>query len=351
MRAKSWRTRALVLLAAGALLATAACSSKAASSSSGGTEPSAAPAKVTIGVGGQTLLVYLPTTLAQQLGYYKDEGLDVTLQDLQAGSKALTAQLGGSTDVTSGYFDHTIQTQAKGKTIQSFVTMLQLPALALVISPKYGQTVNSIADLKGKKIGVTAPGSSTDFFLNFLLKQAGLSSGAVGHESIGGGSTAVAAMEQGTVQAAVMIDPAISQLVKRNPNTQILDDLRTQAGVEKVYGTSQYPAAVLYSTDSWLKSHQDVAKKLAAAIVKTLQWISSHTAAEITAMMPQSFVGSDKDVYIQAVNAAKPTYSQDGKMDPAGAAEVLKVLSSDPTIAKANINLSTTYTNDLLPSS
>ncbi|MDQ2837745.1 MAG: ABC transporter substrate-binding protein [Actinomycetota bacterium] len=346
MRAKFWRTRALVLLLAGALLATSACSSsKSGSSGSGGST------KLTIGVGGQSLLVYLPTTLAYQLGYYKEQGLDVKLEDLQAGSKALTALLGGSVDVTSGYYDHTIQTQAKGKSIESFVTMLQLPALALVVSPKYGKTVNSIADLKGGKIGVTAPGSSTDFFLNFLLKQAGMSTGDVSHQAIGGGSTAVAAMEQGTVNAAVMIDPAISELAKRDPNTKIVDDLRTQAGVQKVYGTSQYPAAVLYSSSSWVKAHPDVAKKLAAAIVKTLQWISSHTAADITAKMPASFVGTDKDLYTQAVEAAKPTYSQDGKMDPNGAAEVLKVLSSDPAIASAKIDLSTTYTNDLLPTS
>ncbi|HTZ43085.1 MAG TPA: ABC transporter substrate-binding protein [Jatrophihabitans sp.] len=345
MRAKLLRLRAVGILLAGALVVTTGCSSHGSSSGSGGSK------NVTIGVGGQSLLVYLPTTLAQQLGYYKDEGLNVKLQDLQAGSKALTALLGGSVDVTSGYYDHTIQTQAKGKSIESFVTMLRLPALALVVSPKHKGTVNSIADLKGGKIGVTAPGSSTDFFLNFLLTQAGLSSGDVSHQAVGGGSTAVAAMEQGTVDAAVMIDPAISELAKRHPDLKIVDDLRTQDGVQKVYGTTQYPAAVLYSSPDWVKGHQDTAKKLAAAIVKTLQWISSHSAEEIVAKMPASFVGSDKAVYTQAVAAAKPTYSTDGTMDPAGAAEVLKVLSSDPAIASANIKLDTTYTNGLLPSS
>lgn len=341
MKPKLWRIRALIFLLAGMLLATSACSGSVKSDSS----------KLTIGVGGQSSLVYLPTTLAAQLGYYKEVGLDVALQDLQAGSKALTALLGGSVDVTSGYYDHTIQTQAKGKSIESFVTMLKLPGIALVISPKEHKQISSISDLKGAKIGVTAPGSSTDFFLNYLLKQAGLSVDAVSHQAIGGGSTAVAAMEQGTVDAAVMIDPAISELLKRQPDTKVLYDLRTVDGVQKVYGTPQYPAAVLYSTSSWVKDHADIAKKLAAAIVKTLQWINTHTAAEIAAKMPASLVGADKNLYIKALNAAKPTYSLDGKMPPDGASEVLKVLSMDPAIAKANINLASTYTNSLLPPS
>jgi len=344
MRRSLWRTKVVGALALAATLTLSACGGST-TTAANGSSGSSGSTHVTIGVGGQSLLVYLPTTLAAQLGYYKAEGLDVGLQDLQAGSKALTALVGGSVDVTSGYYDHTIQTQAKGKSIESFVTMLQLPALVLAVSPKSSKPINDITDLKGLNVGVTAPGSSTDFFLKYLLDKAGLGPNDVSTLGIGGGATAVAAMEQGKVDAAVLIDPAVTELQKRVGNLQILRDLRTEKGVEAVYGVQQYPAAVLYSQTSWVKDNPETAGKLARAITRTLTWISQHSAEEIAAKMPPQFAGTDKDVYIKAVAAAKPTYSKDGVMPKDGAEAVLKVLSFDPEIAKANIDIAKTYTN------
>lgn len=345
MRRSLWRTKVVGALLLTATLTLSACGGSSNTTAANGGSGSSGPTDVTIGVGGQSLLVYLPTTLAAQLGYYKDEGLNVDLQDLQAGSKALTALLGGSVDVTSGYYDHTIQTQAKGKSIESFVTMLQLPALVLAVSPKSSKPIKDIADLKGLNVGVTAPGSSTDFFLKYLLKKAGLGPNDVSTVGIGGGATAVAAMEQGKVDAAVLIDPAVTELQKRLGKLQILRDLRTEKGVEEVYGVQQYPAAVLYSQTSWVKDNPKTAAKLAKAITRTLTWISQHSAEEIAAKMPPKFVGPDKELYIKAVAAAKPTYSKDGVMPKDGAEAVLKVLSFDPKIAKANIDIAKTYTN------
>ncbi len=338
----------MILAAALALSACGGSGSTSNEGAGGSSGASGGATKVSVGVGGQSLLVYLPTTLAAQLGYYKEEGLDVQIQDLQAGSKALTALLGGSVDVTSGYFDHTIQTQAKGKSIESFVSMLQLPALVLAVSPKTDKTINDVADLKGLNVGVTAPGSSTDFFLKFLLKQAGVDPNSVATQAVGADASAVAAMEQGKVDAAVLIDPAVAQLQNRVGDLKILRDLRTETGVEQVYGVQQYPAAVLYSSTEWVQKNPDTARKLAKAITRTLQWIDQHSAEEIAAKMPPEFVGQDKDIYVKALAAAKPTYSKDGKLTEDGVQAVLKVLSYDPTIAAANIDLKKTFTNEFV---
>src|SRR5919198_787555 len=102
------RLRLVVALAATLALVLAGCGGGG-GGDKGGT--------VRLGVGGQALLVYLPTTLAERLGYYRDEGLNVHIEDLQGGSKALQALQGGSVDVVSGYYDHTIQMQAKKRDV------------------------------------------------------------------------------------------------------------------------------------------------------------------------------------------------------------------------------------------
>jgi NitT/TauT family transport system substrate-binding protein len=96
-----------------------------------------APARdVRIAIGGQTQMIYLPTTLAQELGYYRDEGIDVELQDFAGGAKALQALVGGSADVVSGFYDHTIQMAAEGREFVAFVTMLRFPGMVLATSPQ-----------------------------------------------------------------------------------------------------------------------------------------------------------------------------------------------------------------------
>src|SRR5213080_4958253 len=188
----------------------------------------AAQTKITIAVGGGACLCYLPTVLAKQLGEYDKAGLAVELVDLKGGSDALKAVLGGSADVVSGYFDHCVNLAAKKQELQSFVVYDRYPGLVLVVSPKHTGEIKSIKDLAGKKVGVSAPGSSTDFFLKYLLKKNGLDPAGTSVIGVGLGATAVAAMEQGQIDAAVMLDPSVTVLQAGHADLRILSDTRTQ---------------------------------------------------------------------------------------------------------------------------
>ena len=181
-----------------------------------------------VAVGGGACLCYLPTVLAKQLGEFDKAGLAVELVDLKGGSEALKAVLGGSADVVSGYFDHCVNLAAKGQGLQSFVVYDRYPGLVLVVSPSHTGEIKSIKDLAGKKVGVSAPGSSTDFFLKYLLKKNGLDPASAAVIGVGLGATAVAAMEQGQIDAAVMLDPAVTVLQGSHPDLKILSDTRTQ---------------------------------------------------------------------------------------------------------------------------
>jgi len=304
-----------------------------------------AQSKITLAVGGGSCLCYLPTMLAQALGEYEKAGVNVEVVDFKGGSESLKAVIGGSADVVSGYFDHCVNLAAKGQHLQSFVVYDRYPGFALVVSPKHASEINSIKDLANKKVGVSAPGSSTDFFLKYMLSKNGVDPNSVGVIGVGLGATAVAAMEQGTIDAAIMLDPAVTVLQGQDKTLKILSDTRSQKDTLAVFG-GEYPGGALYTKAEWIATHEKEVQGMTNAILATLKWIHSHTPEEIADKMPENLVGKDKALYVAALKNTLPMYSETGRMDPKGAAAVLAVFSqSSPDVAKANIDLSKTYTN------
>src|SRR5690242_8024300 len=304
-----------------------------------------AQSKITLAVGGCACLCYLPTMLAKALGEYEKAGVNVDVVDFKGGSESLKAVIGGSADVVSGYFDHCVNLAAKGQHLQSFVVYDRFPGLVLVVSPKHTAEIKSVKDLANKKVGVSAPGSSTDFFLKYLLNKNGVDPNSVGVIGVGLGATAVAAMEQGQIDAAVMLDPAVTILSSKYSDLKILSDTRSQKDTLAVFG-GEYPGGALYTRADWIEGHQKEVQAMTNAIVATLKWIHSHTPEEIADKMPANLVGKDKASYVAALKNTIPMYSNDGKMDPKGAQAVLNVFSqSSPAVKNANIDLSKTYTN------
>jgi sulfonate transport system substrate-binding protein len=300
--------------------------------------------KVTLAIGGASCLCYLPTMLAHQLGEFKKAGVEVDVVQFKGGSEALKAVIGGSADVVSGYFDHCVNLAAKGQHLQAFVVYDRFPGLVLVVSPKHTAEIKSVKDLANKKVGVSAPGSSTDFFLKYLLSKNGVDSNSVGVIGVGLGASAIAAMEQGQIDAAVMLDPAVTVLAGKYKDLRILSDTRSEKDTLAVFG-GQYPGGALYTKADWIAAHPKEAQAMTNAIVSTLRWIHSHSAEEITAKMPPEFT-KNKALYISALKNTMAMYSDTGRMDPKGAAAVLAVFSqSSPAVAKAKIDLSKTYTN------
>jgi NitT/TauT family transport system substrate-binding protein len=314
-------------------------------------ESKGGPLPVRIAIGGQAQLIYLAATLAEELGFYGDEGLAVTLQDFPGGQKSLEALLGGSTDVVCGFYDHTIVMAAQGdasksRELRSFVAMLRYPGLVAVAS-KPG--IERIEDLKGKIVGVSAVGSSTHFFLNHLLATHRMKPEDVSTASIGMSATAVGAMTHGKVDAAIMTDPALEVVRKQLPGAKILADTRTAEGTRAVFGVDSYPSAVLYSTAPWMDSHHDEAGRLARAITRTLAWMRSHSPEEIRAKMPPAFRTEDASTDLDGLQSLKGMLSEDGRMTAESAEAVRKVLAGSlENVRSANIDLARTYTNEFL---
>ena len=334
--------RVAVVLVVALLSFVAAAGCRASGGSEGGR-------RVRIAVGGQTQLIYLPTTLARELGYYREEGIDAELEDFAGGAKALQALVGGSADVVSGFYDHTLQMAADGREFVAFVSMLRFPGMVIATSPQRAATVVRVADLKGRVVGVTSAGSSSQMLLTYLLQRHGVPADAVSVTSIGTAATAVAAMEHGKVDAGVMADPSFTMVARRNPGVRILADLRTPEGVKAAFGTDTYPASVLYSSGEWVTSHRDTAARLARAIVRTLHWIQAHTPEEIAARMPNAFRGEDEGMYVEALRASMPMFSPDGLMSADGAEVVRTLLAGSlEKVRTATIDTSKTFTNEFI---
>ena len=304
---------------------------------------------VRIAVGGQNQMVYLPTTLAQELGFFREEKIDAELQDFAGGAKALQALIGGSADVVSGFFDHTIQMAAEGRDVVAFVTMLRFPGLVLVTSPQSADGVTTVAGLKGRIAGVTTAGSSSQMLLASILQRNGLAADAVSITAIGSAATAIAALEHGKVDVAMVADPAFTLVRRRNPRVRVLADLRTAEGVNAALGTHAYPASVLYAKGDWIRGNRDTTARLARAITRTLTWMHTHTPQEIADKTPKTLRGEDDALYVEALTASMPMFSLDGVMAAEGAEAVRTLLAgSMEKVRNATIDVSRTYTNEFV---
>jgi NitT/TauT family transport system substrate-binding protein len=303
--------------------------------------------KATIAVGGKNLLYYLPLTIAEQRGYFKAEGLDISIVDFAGGARALQAVVGGSADVVSGAFEHTVNMQHKGQRMRAFALQGRAPQIVLGLNPKTMGGYKTPADLKGKKIGVTAPGSSTNVMVNFFLAKAGLKPSDVSIIGVGASQGAVAAMRSGQIDAISNLDPVIT-LLQRSGDLKIISDTRILAESDKVFG-GPMPAACLYAPQTFIDKNPNTVQAMTNAIVRANKWIQQAGPGEIINNVPEGFLLGDRAVYIDAFLAAKGALSPDGMIPDKGSETAFRALASiDAEIAKAKLDLAAVYTNDFV---
>jgi len=290
--------------------------------------------------------IYLPYKLTEQLGFFKDEGLTVELLNEPSGVDAEDEMLAGNVAGVGGFYDHCIDLQAKGKIIESVVQINQVPGEVEMVSTKHPE-IKSMADVKGKSLGVTGLGSSTNFLTQYLAVKSGLKLGDFSSVPVGAGDTFIKAIEDDKIQGGMTTEPTISRLLKKGDAT-VLIDMRTMDGTKVALG-GVYPATSLYMPKDWVDAHKDTVQKLANALVKTLHWINAHSAAEIADKMPKEYLVGDRDGYIKALESGKGMYSPTGLMPDGGPETVLAVLSGfSKNVKGKTVDLSKTFTTEFV---
>lgn len=297
---------------------------------------------VHLGVGGKALLYYLPLTIAEQKGFFEEEGLTVTISDFAGGSKSLQALVGGSVDAVTGAYEHTVRMQTKGQDIVAVIELGRFPAMVLAVRSDLKDQVKTAGDLKGMKIGVTSPGSSTNNFANYLLAKDGVTPEDVAFIGVGAGGTAVAAMKNGEIDALSNLDPVISTLESQG-EVFVLADTRTEEGTKAIFGSSDVPAAVLYTTQDFIDDNPNTTQALVNALYKALAWLETAKPEDVVATVPEEFYLSDKDLYQKAVGESLATYSRTGLVTPEGKKAAMELLSFDADIANSDVDLDKTF--------
>ncbi|MTW17253.1 transporter substrate-binding domain-containing protein [Rhodoplanes serenus] len=306
------------------------------------TAPAPEKPKLVLGVGGKNLFYYLPLTLAERLGYFKEQGLDVTVTDFGGGAKSLQSLIGGSADVVTGAYEHTIRMQAKGQEIRAVTELGRFPGIVLAVRKDKAAQVKSFKDLKGMKVGVTAPGSSTNFFVNALIAKDGLKPTDVSIIGIGAGMSAVAAMKKGEIEAISNLDPVITKLVQ-DGDVVVMADSRTEADNERLLGGNN-PAAVVYLKADFIEKNPETTQRIVNAFYKTLKWLQTATPEQVADVVPPEYHLGDRNLYMAAFVASKPMYSATGVIPEAGMKNALDMLVRfDEEMKDAKIDLGRTF--------
>ena len=300
---------------------------------------------ITIAVGGKALVYYLPLSIAEYRGYFKDEGLNVEVVDFAGGSRALQALVGGSADVVSGAFEHPINLQTKGQAYRSFVLQGRAPMIVLGVSKKTMPDYKTPADLKGKKIGVTAPGSSTNMMVNFFLAKHGLKPSDVSFIGVGAGAGAITALRTGQIDAMANLDPVVSTLVKEDL-FNIIADTRTLDDTRAIFGGNM-PAATLYTSQKFIDANPGTTQAMANAIVRANKWLHSVSVDEVAKVVPEQYLLGDPELYKLALKGNLEALSPDGLVPEDGAQTALNALGSFvPNFKPEAIDLSKVWTNE-----
>lgn len=290
---------------------------------------------------------YLPFMVASQRGYFRDAGLEVHIAVFSGGAKALEALLGGSADVVAGAYSNTITMAAKGQRLVSFAVQANCPDWVFGVTTKAQASVKSVADLRGKRIGVSSPGSSFHMGVDYLLGNAGVKPDEVSVIGVGSSSGAVAAARAGMVDAIMVNDP-VATILMESGDIHLLAEMRSEAGDRAAFG-GDYTEASVYSTKAFVDANPGTIQAIADALIRSERWIAQATPEQVADSVPPDYVVTDKALFARAYSNLRGCLSTNGAMTLPAAETVRRVLGAfDPSVVTASVNLADTYDNSFV---
>ena len=270
------------------------------------------------------VLCVLPFEVARQRGYFQEAGLDVNLIYMKGGPPAITALLAKQVDFVGTPIDLVVRATDEGKSLVMVTSTSRLPFFALITSPAQAEGVKTIADLKGKKVGVGAAGSTDELLLRYLLSQNGLTTEDV--ESIPLGPNLFEQLMSGQVDAGMVQEPSLT--LGQEQGSRVLVNFMNLKDVEEKLGGA-YQFMGLNTRPDVLQDQKKVEqlRGLSRGLVRANQWMLGVSGAEIVKYAPEELISGDKaQVFAAALDQHKADlYPADGKIDPASVARVVDV--------------------------
>jgi NitT/TauT family transport system substrate-binding protein len=303
--------------------------------------------RIILMAGGLDKQIYLPALLAERIGAFRKVGLDVELLSTLSDVEATNELLAGAVHGVVGFYNHTIDLQARGKQVECIVQLARSPGEVVLVARQRAGAIHSPADFRGRTLGVTGLGSSTNLLMKYLASRHGVTTSEFTVLPVGAGTTFITAMQQGRIDVGMTTEPTISRLLQTG-DASILIDLRTPEPTAAALG-GPFPAACVYVQTAWLEANRATARRLAAAFVAALWFIDNHSAAEIADQLPVEYLAGDRDLYVRALAETKAMFTRDGAMPAGGPEHVLAVLAAVHGNLKGKaIDLSKTFTSEFL---
>jgi len=280
----------------------------------GGGGSGSAAGSSTIKIAGINLLTFSPVFVADKLGYFRDEGLDVTIVPTTSGDASVQAMLGGSVQAITTGFDTPVELTAKGQDTQHLAGLEMATIYAFVGGNAFPQVPADdprafVGAVKGKKFGVASNGSTGDLIAKGLFSEYGLDPEKdVSIIAVGTGAAATAALQTGSVDALITYEPDLTKMVAAGAG-RIVFDLRTTK-TETTY--SQLPTSTLTATTAWIEGNPAAAKALVRAVTRADRVLREDPATALpvlTQLYPDLPAAAVKEIYTASQAHFRPEIS------------------------------------------
>ena len=300
--------------------------------------------RVTIAVGGKARFAYLPLTIAEQLGFFQAEGLEVEIRDFATGAQALQAVLSGIADVCSGTFEHTVSLQSKGRSFRSIVLQGRAPQIVTGVSTRTLAAYRGLRDLQGRRIGIPAPGGASHMQATLVRARAGLKPADAEFVPLGTPSAAASALRAGQIDAVSITDPVATTLEQKG-DIRVVCDTRTLKGTLDLFG-GPMPAGCLHAPEDFVQRRAATAQALASDMVHALKWLQTAGPGDIVKTVPEPYMLGDRALYLAVFNKMREGYSPDGLVPESGPETAVRAMAGfDPAVQVERIDLPRLYTN------
>lgn len=298
-----------------------------------------------VAVDNRSSFCYLPLTIADRLGYFAAEGVDVQVREFPDLEHSVQAVRSGAAQLYSGPYSSTIALQLRGQAFQSIVLQGRTPQIVLGVAQKTMPHYRVVRDLRGKRVGITALGSGSHRIARLVLAKAGIPASETQYVVLPNAAAAMAACRAGQLDAICYTDPVITAL-EQGAELRIVADTRTVQGNAEVFG-GPMPAGCLIAPEAFVASQGPQAQAMANAMVHALKWLQTAGPSDIIKTVPEPFFAGDRALYLAAFSRAREAWAPDGVMPEAGPSTAARLLAEVAEGGSApTADLGRTFTND-----
>lgn len=286
----------------------------------------------------------LPLTIADRLGYFAGEGLDVEVRDFAEPALSLQALVSGGAHALSTSYSSTIAAQLRGQSLQSFVLQGRTPQIVVGVSTKSIGQYRQLRDLQGKRVGVQSLGSPSHRVALALFSNGGLKGTDVQYVPMPNAWAALSAFRSGSLDAISYTDPTVTQLEQAG-ELKVVADTRSVRGNADVFG-GPMPSACLCATAEFLAQYPRASQAMADAMVHALKWLQTAGPSDIIKVVPERYFQGDRSLYLAAFNRVREAWSPDGVMPAEGPEIAARLVARfDEPGSMDRFDLANTFTN------